>query len=84
MINRHELGSYLTGISASSRGYLSAPVFTCFGELGGLFLGSTSALTTAFSVGECLDSSTEQKYARILGIDHIMMRYGQGFVLLIL
>ena len=79
MINHHELNSCLAGTPDSKRGYYGGPVLDYYGYLAGIMLGSTSGLTVDTTIRECLDSSAEQKYARILGTSCIISRYNQGF-----
>ncbi|CAJ0568259.1 unnamed protein product, partial [Mesorhabditis spiculigera] len=69
---------HLVGTASSKRGYSGAPVFNDSGRLAGLLLGGTSRLSVNPTIQECLDSSGEQKYARILGIGNIVLRHSQG------
>uniref|UniRef100_A0A1I7ULG1 Peptidase S1 domain-containing protein n=1 Tax=Caenorhabditis tropicalis TaxID=1561998 RepID=A0A1I7ULG1_9PELO len=61
---------FSAGTPGSKRGYSGAPVFNYFGDLTGILIGGT--------IRECLDSSAEQKYASILGINLIEFRFNQG------
>ncbi|CAL2042688.1 unnamed protein product [Caenorhabditis brenneri] len=66
------------GTPGPKRGYSCAPVFNDSGDLAGLLLGGTSGISDNRTIQECLDSSAEQKYARILAIDVINFRYSRG------
>ncbi|CAB3404090.1 unnamed protein product [Caenorhabditis bovis] len=70
---------HLVGTPGSKRGYSGAPVFNESGRLAGLLLGGTSGLSVNTTIQECLDSSGDQKYARILGIGIIILRHSQGY-----
>ncbi|KAF1757309.1 hypothetical protein GCK72_013764 [Caenorhabditis remanei] len=69
---------HLVGTPGSKRGYSGAPVFNDSGRLAGLLLGGTSTLSVNTTIQECLDSSAEQKYARILGIGYIVNLHSEG------
>ncbi|KAE9549619.1 hypothetical protein FO519_007160 [Halicephalobus sp. NKZ332] len=69
---------HLIGTPGSKRGYSGAPVFSDSGKLVGLLLGGTAGLSVNTTIQECLDSSAEQKYARILPITLIVHHHKQG------
>ncbi|CAB3409333.1 unnamed protein product [Caenorhabditis bovis] len=69
---------HLVGTPGPKQGYSSAPVFNESGRLAGLLLGGTTGLSVNTTIQECLVSSAEQKYARILGIGYIVDRHNQG------
>ncbi|KAI6188190.1 hypothetical protein M3Y98_00327400 [Aphelenchoides besseyi] len=68
---------HLIGSPGSKRGYSGAPVFNVRGDLAGLLLGATTELNVNTTIEECLYSSAEQKYARILPISVAISRYNQ-------
>ncbi|KAI6201469.1 hypothetical protein M3Y96_00845000 [Aphelenchoides besseyi] len=70
-------GIHLIGSPGSKRGYSGAPVFNVRGDLAGLLLGATTELNVNTTIEECLYSSAEQKYARILPISVAISRYNQ-------
>ncbi|KAI6179701.1 hypothetical protein M3Y98_00638800 [Aphelenchoides besseyi] len=69
---------HLIGSPGSKRGYSGAPVLNVRGDLAGLLLGATTELNVNTTIQECLYSSAEQKYARILPISVAVGRYNQG------
>ncbi|EGT51743.1 hypothetical protein CAEBREN_02693 [Caenorhabditis brenneri] len=74
---------HLVGTPGWKRGYSGAPVFNDSGRLAGLVLGGTSGFSLKTDIQECLDSSAEQKYARILGIGAIIQRHSQDITFFI-
>ncbi|KAI6208559.1 hypothetical protein M3Y96_00128000 [Aphelenchoides besseyi] len=66
------------GSPGSKRGYSGAPVLNVRGDLAGLLLGATTELNVNTTIQECLYSSAEQKYARILPISVAVGRYNQA------
>ncbi|EGT32058.1 hypothetical protein CAEBREN_15279 [Caenorhabditis brenneri] len=69
---------HLVGTPGWKRGYSGAPFINDSGRLAGIVLGGTSGFSVNTTIQECLDSSAEQKYARILGIGAIIQRHSQG------
>ncbi|CAL2042690.1 unnamed protein product [Caenorhabditis brenneri] len=71
---------HLVGTPGWKRGYSGAPVINDSGRLAGLVLGGTSGFSVKTDIQECLVSSAEQRYARILGIGAILQRHSQGIL----
>ncbi|CAI4220990.1 unnamed protein product [Auanema sp. JU1783] len=71
---------HLIGSPGSKRGYSGAPVFSTSGYLSGIVLGGTSGLHYETTFRECMESSAEQKYTRILGIPIIINVYRDGSI----
>lgn len=78
LIINYDKINFSVGSPGSKRGYSGAPVFNYFGYLTGILLGGTSGLNIDTTIRECLESSAEQKYARILGISVIIYCYNLG------
>lgn len=69
---------HLIGFPGSRRGYSGAPIINSSGCLTGILLGGAPGVHIDTTTRECLESSAEQKYARILGISVVHSIHNQG------
>ncbi|CAI4229185.1 unnamed protein product [Auanema sp. JU1783] len=67
--------THTVGVPGSRRGYSGAPIINYSGCLTGILLGGSPDVHMDTTIGECLKSSAEQKYSRILGISIIHVVY---------
>uniref|UniRef100_A0A1I7TSJ5 Serine protease n=1 Tax=Caenorhabditis tropicalis TaxID=1561998 RepID=A0A1I7TSJ5_9PELO len=64
---------HLIGSPGSRRGFSGAPVISLHGELIGIVLGAAHWLDLETTIKECLNSASEQKCSRIIGIHSVKL-----------